>query len=138
MGFLTGPCVKLASPKQCVNELNERLTTEEGSIDVKKQFTYDKGSRSKVLVIYAIESEAREVDEMSCVMKSPRCKHVSYRQTTAQDRLAAMHNNEMKNRNGKCKTLENVKLNDEVLDEIKDEHVSLETALMDAEKGGKN
>ena len=90
-----------------------------------------------MLVIYAIESEAREVDEMSCVMKSPRCKHVSYRQTTAQDRLAAMCNYEIKNRNGKYETLENVKLNDKVLDEIKDEHVSLETALMDAEKGGK-
>ena len=51
-----------------MNELNERLTTEEGSINVKKQFTYDKGSRLKVLVVYVIESEAREVDEILFVM----------------------------------------------------------------------
>ena len=84
-----------------------------------------------------IESEAREADEMLCVMQSLRYKHASYRQTTAQDRLAAMCNNEIKNRHGKYETLENAKLNDKVLDEIKDECVSLETALMEAEKGGK-
>ena len=36
VGFLIGPCFKLASLKQYINELNERLITEEGSIDVKK------------------------------------------------------------------------------------------------------
>ena len=61
-----------------------------------KKFTHDKGSRSKVLVVYVIESEAREVDEMLCVMQSPRYKYVSCRQTTTQDRLAAMDNNEIK------------------------------------------
>ena len=56
VGFLIGLCVKLASLKQYINELNERLTTEEGSIDTKKQFVCNKGSRLKVLVVYVIES----------------------------------------------------------------------------------
>ena len=46
VGFLTGPCVKLSSPKHCVNELNESLIAEEGAIDVKKQYTHEKGNRS--------------------------------------------------------------------------------------------
>ena len=138
MGFLTGPCVKLSSPKHCINELNESLITEEGAIDVKKQHAYEKGSRSKVLVAHVIETEAREVDEMLCLTQSPRFKHTSCRQTTSQDRLVAMHANEMKNGCRKYETLENVNLKDKVLDEIKDEHVTLETVLMEAEKGEKS
>ena len=80
----------------------------------------------------------REVDGILCIMQSLRYKYVSYRQTTAQDRLAAMYNNEIKNGYGKYETLENAKLNDKVLEEIKDKYVSLEIVLMKAEKGGKS
>ena len=43
-------------------------------------------------------------------MQFPRFKYVSYRQTTSQDRLAAMHTNDMKNGYGKYETLENENL----------------------------
>ena len=51
-------------------------------IDAKKRNTYENGSRSKILSVYVIESETKEVDEILCLMKSPRFKYVSYYYST--------------------------------------------------------
>ena len=80
----------------------------------------------------------REVDGILCIMQSLRYKYVSYRQTTVQDRLVAMYNNGMKNGYRKYEILENIKLNDKILEEIKDEYILLETVLIEAEKGEKS
>ena len=88
-------------------------------IDAKKRNTYENGSRSKILSVYVIESETKEVDEILCLMKSPRFKYVSYRNSTSKDRLAAMYYNDMKNGKGKYETLENENLKVKVLVKVK-------------------
>ena len=40
LGFLTGPYIKIVSPKYYINELSESLITEDGLIDLKKKYTY--------------------------------------------------------------------------------------------------
>ena len=42
------------NPKYYVEDLNEKLQIEEGKIDIKKECTCEKGTRSKVLAVYAI------------------------------------------------------------------------------------
>ena len=73
VGFLTGPCLKIAAPKRYIEELNKYLGLEEedGIIDIKKKFTFERGSRSKVLMICVIESKSKEADELLCTIRSP-------------------------------------------------------------------
>ena len=47
-------------------------------------------------------------------MKSPRYKYVSYKKTTSEERLAAMHHNDVRNNKAKFETLYDIKLKDEV------------------------
>ena len=58
IGFLVGTYVRLASPKHYISELSNILGTSKRVIDIKKGFTYEKGLRSRVLVVYAVEREA--------------------------------------------------------------------------------
>ena len=96
IGFLVGMCVKLATPKCYINELSDHLTSKNEAIDIKKRFTHEHGSRSKVLIVHAIEPEAKEIDEMLCNLRSPRCQCMSCRNSTSQERVPAMHHDEMK------------------------------------------
>ena len=61
IGFLTRTYVKLASPKYYVNELEFKAEIEKGYVEIKKKYTFDKGVRSKVLVIYAVKEKAKEI-----------------------------------------------------------------------------
>ena len=70
--FLVGTYVQLASPDYYINEITNDMNLEEGIIDIKKRFTYEKNTRSKVLTVYAIENEAQDVDERLCEIKSLR------------------------------------------------------------------
>ena len=70
---------------------------EDRLIDIRKQNTYEAKLKSKVLAVYAIESEAKEVNKMLCLMKLSRFKYVLYHHSTLQDKLAAMHYSEIKN-----------------------------------------
>ena len=55
IGFIIGIYVKLASLKYYIEELSNNIKLEERLIDIKKRFTYERGTRSKVLTIYAVE-----------------------------------------------------------------------------------
>ena len=68
--FLIGTYVQLASPDYYINEITNDMNLEEGIIDIKKRFIYEKNTRSKVLTVYAIENEAQDVDERLCEIKS--------------------------------------------------------------------
>ena len=136
IGFLTGPCVKIASPKQYIKELNNHLKIQEGIIDVRKKWTYENGSRSKVLVVNAIESKADEINESLCSMNSKRYRYISYKKSTTQERMRAMYHNDANNAKGKYEILENVNLDDEVINQENDEKMLLENVLMTVQKGG--
>ena len=70
IGFLTGTYVRIASPKYYIADLTKRLNIREKIIDVKKEYTYEKGQRSKVLVIYATEEKADQINEQLSTIKS--------------------------------------------------------------------
>jgi len=135
VGFLIGPCLKFASPRRYIEEINNYLDLEEGVVEVKKKYTFERGSRSKVLVICVIESKAKEVDELLCLIKSPRFKYISYRKSTSDEKLRAMYINDQTNATGKYEILENVSLNDEVIDDKTNEVIELEQMIMSSEKG---
>ena len=70
IGFLTRTYVRIAAPKYYIADLTQRLNIKEKIIDVKKEYTYDKGQRSKVLVIYATEEQADQINEQLSTIKS--------------------------------------------------------------------
>ena len=43
IGFLSDTYVKLASLKYYIKDLNQKLQIKEGKIDIKKEYTYEKG-----------------------------------------------------------------------------------------------
>ena len=132
IGFLVGAYVKIASPKYYINELSNIIETTQKVIDIKKSYTYEKGLRSRVLVVYAIESEAKEIDEwLSEKVQEKRYRYISYRNSPSQEKLSAMYFNDMKNVKAKYETLFNVQLKDEVMYDDSTT-VTLEKALMDA------
>jgi len=65
--------------------------------------------------MHAIESEAKETNELLCNLKSPRYKYILHKNTSSEERLTVTHFNEMKNAKAQHKTLFNVKLNDAVM-----------------------
>jgi len=58
IGFLTGPYVRIASPVYYLLDIKKKLKIDTEIIEVKKEYTYERGKRSKVLMVYAIESLA--------------------------------------------------------------------------------
>ena len=130
IGYLSDTYVKLASPKYYIDDLKEKLQIDEGLIDIKKEFTYEKGKRSKVLSVYAITSAAKEINEKLCIAKFSRYKYISYKNTTSDTRLASMHTNEMKNIKARYETIFNTSLKDIVLVEESISYRKLEKHLM--------
>ena len=105
IGFLVGIYAKIASMPHCAKDLNDYVGSSNKVIDVKKRFTHDRGERSRVLTVYAIEKESKDVDEISCETKSPMHQRVSCRNSTPQERVAAVCHDEMKNDKAKYETL---------------------------------
>jgi len=85
-----------------------------------------------VLIIYAVEEEAKEIDKALCKTKSPRYKYISYHNSSSQEKLAAMYHNEIKNEKAKYETLFNIQLRDTVMVKDNRSYISLENVLMDA------
>jgi len=130
VGFLSDTYIKLASPKYYIKDLNQKLQIKEGKIDIKKEYTYKKGQRSKVLIVYTISSEAKTINERLCKAKFSRYKYISYKNTTSDIRLASMHSNEMKNLKAKYETIYNMSLTDYVLIAETRSYQKLEKYLM--------
>lgn len=131
IGFLSGTYVKLASQEKYSDEIIEAMDLNQNLIDIKKEYTYEKGTRSKVLAIYAVEREAKEIDEVLCDLKSPRYSYMSYKHTTSDERLAAMYRNDRNNIKSRYETLFEVNLKEEVWDNKKDQYVKLEEFLVE-------
>ena len=114
IGFLSGTYVKLASQDRYSKEITMEMKLQENTLDIRKEYTYERGHRSKVLAIYAVQDEAKEVDEILYNLKSPRYSYISYRQTTSDERLTAIYTNDRHNIKARYETLYDVSLNDEV------------------------
>jgi len=83
IGFLTGPYVRIASSVYYFFDIKKKLKIGTGIIEVKKEYTYERGERSKVLMVYAIESLAQQIDKMFSNLELERYKYVSYRMSNS-------------------------------------------------------
>ena len=79
ISFLSGTYVKLALQDRYSNEITEEMNLQENTLDNRKEYTYERGNRLKVLTVYAVEAEAKEVDKMLCNLELPRYIYISYR-----------------------------------------------------------
>ena len=131
ISFLVGTYAKIASQKYYISELSNILQTSKKVIDIKKGFTYEKGLRSRVLVVYVVEGKAQQIDELlNDQIREDRYRYISYQNLPSQEKLLAMYYNDMKNVKAKYETLYNMNLKDEVMyDDMNS--VTLEKAIMD-------
>jgi len=131
IGYLTGTYVKLASEEYYINDISRRLKLSAGMLDIKKEYTFEKGKRSKVLTVYVIENKAREINDEFSKLINTRYQFISYRKTTSDERLAGMHHNEMTNVKARYESLYNASLKELILVSSRC-HERLETVLMKA------
>ena len=110
VGFLTGPYVQLASPEEYVKEINSIANIDPGCIEIKKHVTHEKGVGSKVFMIYAIQSEAKEIDQKLFNAQFKRFKYASYKLSDSDQRLALMYKNDIINTKARFETLYNIKV----------------------------
>jgi len=134
IGFLTGTYVKIAAPKYYISDIKNRLAITNNVIEVKKEYTYDKGKRSKVLVIYAIENVADQIDEQLKNLKSKRYRYLSYKLNTSDERMGAMHYNDVINIKARYETLIGASLDERILVESRRQE-TLESKLMTVQDG---
>ena len=76
------------------------MKLEEGIIEIKKDFIYEKDMRSKVSKINVMSSQSKKIDKMLTELKIGEKKHVCFEHARSEERLAAMHCEKMK----KCKS----------------------------------
>ena len=84
----------------------------DGTLEMKKQLTFERGTKSKVLVVYAIESEADKIDQALIKVSFKRVKHLSHKRTAPHQRMTAMHVNELINVRARYEALCNANLKD--------------------------
>ena len=136
IGFITSPYVQLASPDVYVQEINSTAMIDRGIIEIKKHITYEKGMASKVLMIYALVSEAKEIDERIYSTRFKRFKYMSYKLSDPSQRIGAMHRNEMVNIKSRYETLYDTNIDDEVFQGT--ERKTLEEIILNIKHGQHN
>jgi len=68
--------------------------------------------KSKVLVLYCVETYADDMDESLMELVNLTIKYVSYKNTTSAERLASMYANECKNVKARYEILYDIKVDD--------------------------
>ena len=119
IGFLDGLYIQLASANGYVDKINKKLNLDKEIIKIKKKLTCKKDIRIKVLMLYTIEDEVNEINSKIIQFASKRVKYTSYKYTSQEKRIAAMHTNEIINIKSYFETLYEVKMKDRVLIEKK-------------------
>ena len=115
IGFIVGPHVESASNEHYATQLVESINESMDVLEVKKQVTFDRKLRSKVLIVHGLEDEANRIDVELSSKKYPGFRYVSYKSSTMQQRLAAMHYNDVINIKSRYEILFDASVVDKVL-----------------------
>ena len=84
IGFILGPHVETASNEHYATQLVESINESMDALEVKKQVTFERKLRSKVLIVHGLEDEANRIDmELSC-KKHHGFRNASYERSTMQ------------------------------------------------------
>ena len=94
LGCTIGPNAKIAAPSIYVEKINSTAGLHRGIIEIKKQVTFEKDAKSKVLMIHATVDDAKETDSKLIDTRFEGFKHMSFKLSTASQRMAAMQTND--------------------------------------------
>ena len=114
IGFLIGLHVRLADPENYIQEISKAVKLNSRSIKIKKRVTYEKGVAKKVLMTFTIQLQVREINEKLFKTLFRRFKYTSFKYSDADQRLGAMHNNNITNIKGHFEMLYDINLDDTV------------------------
>ena len=112
IGFLVGPYVNAASPEFYIKQLGLKNDQFDRSVEIRKQMTYERGVRSKVLVVHGIEQEADKIDMKIMSNQYEGFKYLSYKRSKAEERMAAIHYNDVINVKARYEILFGAKVDD--------------------------
>ena len=115
IGMVSRAYIKLASTKNYNEILRNEIEIPDHLIEIQKQYVYERNMRSKMMVVYAIEKEANQIDLQLTTINTPICQYLSFKYSSAEERIAAIHANEMINIKARYKTLYDVNLETEVM-----------------------
>ena len=114
IGFIVGPCLKIATPKTYEEKIYKESQLEKGMIEIKKKITVEQNLKSRVFMVCALEDEAEYIDEQMCETTFTGFKYLSFKLNQPLVRIAAMHANDMQNVKARFETLYGAKIDDEV------------------------
>ena len=79
LGFIVEPYVQMASTLEYIKQINKAAKLDDGVIEIRMIITYEKGTSSRVLGIYAIEEEAEIADIAIFGVKFDKLQYASYK-----------------------------------------------------------
>ena len=110
--------MKISSEKWYQKYIENKAGIEKGKIEIRKEFVYQQGYSSKVLVIYCITAESESMDIKLMEMKlwnGTHTKYISFKRTDRKVKLGTLHFNNMKNVEARYEVLENMNVLDNVM-----------------------
>ena len=90
--------------------LTNKIQVVDKLLEMQKQYIYEKNMRSKIIVVYAIEKEAQEIDLHLTKIKMPTFQYFSFKHSSSEERITAMHANKLINVKARYEMLFNVNL----------------------------
>ena len=127
IGMISGPYIKIASTKGYNTILTNKLEILDQQLEMRKQVVYEQNMRSKMIVVYTIEKYINQIDLQLTRMKTTTYQYFSFKHSSPEERIAAMHANELINVKAWYETLYNVKVETSV--KYNNEEKSLGTIL---------
>ena len=98
IGFVEGINYRIALTKQYKEYLEIIGDIEEGVIEIKKEWVYQQGYRSKVLVVYSVLSQSEKVDYQlmnNSLQDSDYTKYVSFKNIDPKVQLGMLYLNNL-------------------------------------------
>ena len=108
----------ISSEKWYQKYIENKVGIEKGKIEIRKEFVYQQGYSSKVLVIYCITAESKSMDIKLMEMKlwnRTHTKYISFKRIDSKVKLGTLHFNNMKNVEARYEVLENMNVMDNVM-----------------------
>ena len=83
--FIVGINYALASIKQYMKEINKIMNFEEEIIEIKKDFTFKRDTKLKVLAFFYIEIKAKQINNQLTNLKHDNVQYISYKHTKVKE-----------------------------------------------------
>ena len=114
IGIILGLYIQIASNDQYANKIYKETKIDDGTIEFKKEFIYEKDMHSKTIIMYSIKREADNIDQKLMQIKNPRIQYISFKQSTVEKRISTIHTNVIINIKVWFETLYNIRKNTKV------------------------